>query len=381
MLRIGIFGGSFDPVHNEHIQLAQAAIAELGLDKLLIMPAGVPPHKQGKRLSLAEDRLHLCRLAFSFLPQAEICDYEIKRGGTSYTYQTCEYFAAIYPNAELFWLVGTDMLRDFPTWRYPERILEKATLAVCGRNEKADWVEEEQGKFYEKFKKNFAFLSYEGKNVSSTKLRVLAGAGMRLTDFTPPAVADYIEEKGLYALPFAKEALKLEKPSRQAHSIRVAELAASRAGGLKIPEERAILAALLHDCGKNLPKNSPLLAGFTPPSEWGEVPEAVLHQFAGEYVAARMGVADRDILDAIRYHTSGRANMCALEKLIFLADMLEEARVYEEVEDLRRRFWQEKGSVDDCLCEALRASIEFIEKKGGEVYPLTQAAYAYYKNL
>ncbi len=380
-MRIGIFGGSFDPVHNEHIHLAKAAIEELGLDKLLVMPAGVPPHKQEKRLTPAKERLALCRLAFAALPQAEICDYEITRGGTSYTYQTCEHFAEIYAGAELFWLVGTDMLRDFPTWKYPARILEKATLAVCGRNEKGEWIESEQASFHEKFGKKFLFLSYEGRNVSSTKLRVLAGAGMRLTDFTPKTVADYIEEKGLYKIPFADIALALEKPSRKAHSLRVAELAASRAHGLKIPEEKAIAAALFHDCAKNLPDDSPLLEGFAPPTEWGEVPPAVLHQFTGAFVAEGLGVTDTDILNAVRYHTSGRPQMSELEKLIFLADMLEEERVYEEVEDLRRLFWKEKESVDECLFEALKDSIAFIEKKGSGVYPLTQRACDYYENL
>ncbi len=380
--RIGIFGGSFDPVHNEHIALARAAIEELGLDKLLIMPAGIPPHKQEKRLSASKDRLALCRLAFASFPKAEICDYEIERAGTSYTYQTCEYFSSLYQGDELFWLVGTDMLRDFPTWKFPERILACATLAVCGRNEKGAWIEEEQKIFYEKFGARFRFLSYEGKDVSSTKLRVLAGAGLRLTDFTPLAVADYIEEKGLYKIPFAKEALNLEKPARKAHSIRVAELAASRSSGLKIPEDKAIAAALFHDCAKNLEENSPYLTGFAPPREWGKIPPPVYHQFAGAFVAkTHFGVSDREILDAICYHTSGRANMGELEKLIFLADMLEEERNYEEVTFLRALFWKEKGSVDECLYEALKASITFIEKKNAAVYPLTVAAYEYYKGV
>ena len=135
-MKIGIFGGSFDPPHNEHIRLAQAAIDGLGLDKLLIMPAYAPPHKSGKTLSPDSERLQLCRLAFSGLKKAEVSEYEIERKGTSYTYLTCRHFKAEYPTAQLFWLVGTDMLRDFPTWKNPTEILENVTLAVCARNEK-----------------------------------------------------------------------------------------------------------------------------------------------------------------------------------------------------------------------------------------------------
>ena len=96
-MRIAVFGGSFDPVHIEHVHIAQAAIKESQLDKLLVMPALNPPHKPWKRLADDEDRLQMCRLAFSDVEKAEVCDYEIRQGGTSYTYLTCRYFRSICP--------------------------------------------------------------------------------------------------------------------------------------------------------------------------------------------------------------------------------------------------------------------------------------------
>ncbi len=377
-MRIAVFGGSFDPVHVEHVRLAKAAIDELGLDKLLVMPAYAPPHKPGKRLSPDCDRLETCRLAFSSLERVEISDYEIKQKGTSYTYLTCRALRERYPSAEIFWLVGTDMLRDFPTWKNPEEILSHVTLAVCGRAEKEAWVEKEQTAFFARFQKSFVYLPYNGADVSSTKLRVLAGAGMRLTPFTTGEVEEYIYRNGLYEIPNAKAALALEKEERRAHSIRVAGLAAKRALSLKIPEEKAIAAALFHDCAKNLPANSPYLEGFSLPTAWGEVPSPVAHQFAGAYVAEKhFGVTDRDVLNAVRYHTSAREDMSELEKLIFLADMLEEARSYEGVEALRELFWQ-GDSLDRCLERALFETLKFLEKKEGKVYPLTRAAYEFY---
>ncbi len=378
-MRIAIFGGSFDPVHIEHIRLAERAVKELALDKLFVMPAHAPPHKAGKTLSPDKMRLEACHLAFEDIEGVEVSDYECSRGGTSYTYLTCRHFKEAYEGAELFWLVGTDMLRDFPTWKNPEEILSLATLAVCGRNEKEGWVEQEQENFCRLFGKKFVYLSYEGADVSSTEIRVLAGAGMRLTDFLPEKVANFVEENGLYKIENAAEALALEKESRRLHSIRVARLAASRAVKLKIPERQAIAAALFHDCAKNLPLEHPYLEDFTPPKEWGEVPESVVHQFAGAYVAEkRLGVTDEDILNAVRYHTSGRANMSELEKLIFLSDMLEEERNYEGVDLLRALFW-EGDNLDACLKKALEETVFFLEKKGAEVYPLTRKAYQYYK--
>ncbi len=376
-MRIAVFGGSFDPVHTEHVRLVEAAIRELSLDKLIVMPAGAPPHKKGKRLTAAEDRLEMCRLAFQDFERVEISDYEIAKGGTSYTYLTCQDFKARYPDAEIFWLVGTDMLRDFPTWKNPDVILSCVTLAVCGRNEAEGWVEEEQAKFLRLFGKKFVYLAYNAAAVSSTEIRVLTGAGLRLNGLTDEKVEAYIREKGLYSVPFAREALSLEKPERQAHSVRVALLAAAKATALKIPEDKAIAAALLHDCAKNLPSDSPYLDGFVLPDTWGNVPREVVHQFAGAYVAEKKFGAEKDVVNAIRYHTSAREAMSDLEKLIFLADMLEAGRSYEGVDELRALFWERP--IDECVEKALSETLRFLQRKGGEIYPLTQKAYEFYK--
>ena len=381
-MRLGIFGGSFDPVHSEHIAMAQSAIDCLRLDTLFIMPAHTPPHKQGKTLSDNAHRLALCSLAFENVPRAKVCDYEMKRGGTSYTYLTCEYFRTLYPDAELFWLVGTDMLRDFPTWKEPEKILSCVTLAVCARAEKSGWLEHERKVFYERFGKEFAVIDYVGEAVSSTQIRVLAGAGVDITPYVGEKCAEYIEREKLYHIPFAKEALSLEKESRRLHSIRVAEVSATRAKALGVDEKQAITAGLLHDCAKNLDMDSPYLRGFALPSEWGEVPSEVVHQFAGAYVCEHaFGVTDKEVLNAVRYHTSARVGMSALEKLIFLADMVEPQRNYEGVDELRAMFFEEKkgaDGLDECLKKALTETVLHLKRKGGRIYPLTLQACEYY---
>ncbi|MBE7068576.1 MAG: nicotinate (nicotinamide) nucleotide adenylyltransferase [Clostridiales bacterium] len=378
-MRIGLFGGSFDPVHNEHIALVRHALQSLRLDKLFVIPAYAPPHKRGKSLSPDSVRLEMCKRAFAPFDKVEVSDYEISQKGTSYSYLTCRHFKEKYENAELFFLVGTDMLRDFPTWKNPQDIVNNVTLAVCAREEKLGWAEKENGWFWEKFGKKFVTIDYNGQAVSSTEIRVLAGAGMPLTPFMPENIAEYITETGLYAVPNAKEALALEKEDRRLHSLRVAKVSAKRAVSLKIDEKKAITSALFHDCAKNLPQNSPLLEKFSLPTEWGEVPESVVHQFQGAYLAERFfGITDREILDAIRYHTSGRTAMGELEKLIFLADMVEEGRSYEGVDELRDLFW--KGDdLDGCLVKALEETVAFLQKKGADIYPLTLEAYAYYR--
>ena len=377
-MNIGIFGGSFDPVHIEHVRLAEAAVKTLALDKLLIMPASTPPHKKGKRLSPAEDRLTMCRLAFAHLPCVEVSDYEIQQEGTSYTYLTCRHFKSLYQNARLFWLVGTDMLRDFPTWKNPESILNDATLAVCGRAEKEGWEEAELENFRRKFNKDLAFVDYNATAVSSTQIRVLAGAGMRITHLADEKVAEYIDEKGLYKIPYADKALSFETPRRAQHSICVALAAAKVANKLKMDERQAITAALFHDCAKNISPDHPLLKNFAVPQENGEVPNTVWHQFAGAYLAEHaFEITDGEVLNAIRFHTSGRANMTELEKLVFLADIAEESRVFDAVEEIRTQFYQ--GNLDEAMRLALKRSLEFLNSKGASVYPLTLQAYEFYE--
>lgn len=380
-MRIGIFGGTFNPVHIEHIRVARATIETLALDKLLIMPASTPPHKSGRALTSDKERLKMCALAFANEDKVEISDYEIARGGVSYTYLTCRHFRNLFPQAEIFWLVGTDMLRDFPSWKHPEDILSNVTLAVCARNEKAGWLEREREAFLEKFQRDFVVVGYNGADVSSTKIRVLSAVGEPITQYVGEAVEKYIQERGLYKIPFAKEALDRLSESRKAHSLRVAETAVKRAVGLGIPERKALTASLFHDCAKNLPSLPEAL-----PSEWGEVPASVRHQFEGAITAQeKYGVQDEDVLNAVRYHTSGRPRMSELEKLIFLADMVEEARAFEGVEELRKAFWAEDkkgaGALDDCLRLALRQTVKHLQEQGKTVYPLTLSALEYYQNL
>ena len=373
-MRIGIFGGSFDPIHTEHIALARQAVTDLSLDRLIVMPAANPPHKPWRNLTCGSDRLSLCEAAFSCDEKITVSDYELAIGGTSYTYLTLQYFQKKYPEAELYFLMGTDMLRNFPAWRCPEEILRLCTLAVCARAEEDGWVKKEQTAFYEKFGKSFAVLSYEGKDVSSTEIRVLVGAGMDVTSYVGENVAKKIAQLGLYNVQGAAASLALQKPTRRAHSIRVALLAAKRASTLKLNEYQVVQACLLHDAAKNISLTDPLLDGFTRPDG---CPPAVVHQYAGEYLARyRFGITDEAVLSAIACHTSGKPQMSELDKLVFLADLVEDERSYPGVERLRTLFWED---IDACLLASLRDTVRYLTAAGQTVYEKTLMAKAYYE--
>lgn len=368
MKKIGLFGGTFDPVHREHIALAECALKSLELDKLIVIPARIPPHKRGKKIASGEDRLSMCRLAFTAQGE-EVSDWELSREETSFSYLTCRHFKERFPKDQLFFVMGTDMFDSFETWKYPEDIVKNATLAVCRRDKEADYLKDRHAPFFDRYGADFVELPFNGAPVSSTRLRTIAALGGELSDLTEE-VSAYVEGKGLYAEPLLKEALSLEKQSRREHSVRVAIMAVENAHRFGVDEKKALFAAGLHDCAKNLPPDSAHLKGFVPPKG---CPLPVLHQYAGAYVAEHtFGVTDEEILGAIRYHTSGRPHMTPLEKLVFLSDMLEEGRAYPGVDSLRALFYQDP---DLCLRESLQRQLVHLKETGGEIDPLTQMTY------
>jgi len=374
-MKIGLFGGSFDPVHSEHIRLVGAAIGALSLDRAVIIPSFIAPHKLDGAFASGNDRLEMAKIAFQPIENAEVSDYELLRGDTSYTYLTAEHFARQYKDAKIYWLVGADMLENFFFWKYPRRILASVTLAACGRG--AAGIGNLHEKFRREFGVDFEEIPFSGKEVSSTRIRTAVAFGKDVAEL-PPAVRCYIDGKGLYSHPAILPALALEKEERREHSYRVALLAAELAPRYGISQGKAVLAAALHDCGKYVPLSSPMLHGFVLPDG---VPLPVVHQFTGAYLAEhRFGIQDEEILDAIRYHTSGREDMTDLGKLIFLADMLEEGRAFPGIGELRAALYR---SLDECLLLCFEHQMKYLaSNKNGEnsVYSLTEKAYKWLKN-
>ena len=265
------------------------------------------------------------------------------------------------------------MLESFHLWREPEEVLKCVTLAVCAR-ENAEKLKKDIKAFNSRFKKEIVEINYVGAPVSSTKIRARSALEEDISKFVPNSVKRHIVAGQLYSLPQISEVKKLLSEDRWQHTVRVAEMALTRCGSLGIYEEDALIASALHDCAKYLEKNADELKGFNPPEN---VPPPVLHQYSGAYVAEHtFGIKDSNILNAIRYHTSGRENMSMLEKLIFLSDLLEEGRDFEGVDELRKLFYKD---IDICLLTALKHQLNYLESTKKPVYSLTRRAYEYIK--
>lgn len=372
-MKIAIYGGAFNPVHKEHVNIAIAAKRELGLDKVIVIPTFKSAHKGGTLTVRAKDRLDMCRAAFEKLEGFEVSDCEIKRGGVSYSYVTCRRFKKLYPDDELYFIMGGDMLKSFPDWKEPEEILKCVTPAVCARENSAELTKYIKA-FTSRFKSDIVKFSYVGESVSSTRIRTLAALGENISEYVPEDVKNLIRSRKMYTMPEVFGVKKLLTEERWQHTVRVALLAAETARRTGVYEYDAILAAALHDCAKYLGESSPELNGFEFPAG---VPAPVMHQYAGAYVAEHtFGVTDKYVLNAIRYHTSGRENMSNLEKLIFLSDLLEEGRDFNGVEGLRKIF---KKDMDECMLASLEHQLKYLEKQNKPVYSLTKRAYDYLK--
>lgn len=191
--KTGIFGGAFNPVHNGHVRLAEEAVKQLKLRKLLIIPTCVSPHKHTELLPY-EDRAEMCRRAFGHIPGAEVSDIEVRLGGTSYSINTIRALKELYPDESFFLLIGGDMLFSFEKWYRYESILKEVRVCAAARDgdSLADMME------YANELGRIKVLPTQVVEMSSTEVREKAAAGGDISGMVPQGVADYIREKGLY---------------------------------------------------------------------------------------------------------------------------------------------------------------------------------------
>lgn len=198
-VRLGIFGGTFNPPHVGHVESAKRFIEALSLDKLLIIPTFIPPHKVSEGTVTPQQRLDMCALAFSDIENAEVSDIEIKRGGKSYTYLTLN---ELYDeNTELFLLCGTDMFLTMDSWMHPEIIFDRATICYARReNDELNNIEIDKkiSIYKEKFGAEVVPIDLPVIEISSSEIREGVRNSESYVDFLPDAVRKFITDRELY---------------------------------------------------------------------------------------------------------------------------------------------------------------------------------------
>lgn len=366
--RIGILGGSFNPIHNGHLLLAEHAKDSLGLDRVLFVIDRIPPHKELDAGASTEDRLCLLMLALAGREGLEPETMELRREGKSYTFDTLTELSGRMPDAELFFLMGSDMLRSFETWHRPDGISRLATLVCTERVGQSGEEEETAARLKERFGARILLLGGVS-DLSSTEIRERIAAAKPIDGLVPEEVAIEIYARGLYQPEPIRALYEKLRPmlteSRMRHTAGVLKTALALAEKNGVDPEKTRVAALLHDCAKYLPQGE-LLALSS--DETPILP--VLHAEAGAKIAAeRFGILDPEILRAIRLHTTGDADMTPLDKIVYLADMIEPSRSYPGVDDLRK-----ETDLDRATLLALHRSLQHITERGYAVHPATLRA-------
>ena len=385
MMKIGIYGGTFNPPHTGHLHAAKQAIRILGLDKLLLIPDRIAPHKEIPAGSpTPEQRLEMLRIAAAGEPEMEVSDIELKREGASYSYLTVEALREIYPDADLYLLMGTDMFLSFDTWKNPERITQNATLAVLYRGEKGErGAIDAQKQRFEAQGASIVILENPVLSISSTQLRRMI-AFQCAGEFLPVGVEDYIRENGLYDTAVRWKKLPMEQlepivirllnPNRVAHVLGCRDTAVELAKRWGADETDAARAGILHDITKALdgPLQLTLCREYgTILDEFGYKYPKTLHALTGSLVAERIFGESPAVVSAICHHTPGKADMNLLEKIIYVADYMEPCRNFPGVEKLRELAF---SNIDAALKLGLEMTLEHLKNLGDEVSPASREA-------
>ena len=387
-MKIGVYGGTFNPPHLGQVTATRAVFELLKLDLLLLVPDGQPPHKMLPPGSpTPEQRLEMTRLAGEQLGLGErvrTLDLELKREGRSYTAETLRQLHQQYPEDELWLLMGTDMFLTLQAWREPGEILSLAGIAAFGRTEEdtEELFSVQRDYLYRTYPQARIFtLTIPGVvDVSSTELRTMLARGEG-GNLLPPAVYGYILREGLYDtradlkhLPLRTlrpVALSYLKHKRIPHVLGTEQEAIRLAERYGADVEKARVAALLHDCTKRLDMEEQLALC----RQYGIRLDALeqqalklLHAKTGAAIARDVFGVDDEIYRAIWWHTTGHAGMTLLEKIMYLADYIEPSRDFPGVDKLRAVCYKD---LDEGLLMGLEMTIEEMTSMGNPVHHAT----------
>ena len=389
-MKIGIYGGTFNPPHLGHLEAARTAVKVLELDKLILIPAAVPPHKAlpegtpegAHRLAMTERMAD----ALSMPKVAEVSRMELDREGKSYTADTLRAIRAQYPDAQLWLLMGTDMFLTLHLWHDPEVITQLAGICAFGRTEQdGEELFAPQREFLsQKYQAQIVTITLPGLvDISSTRLRAGLDQGLGRR-YLVPAVYSCILMNSLYGVRADLKHLELPelracsycmmKQKRVPHVMGVEEEAAKLARRWGADETLARRAGALHDCTKywTLEENTALCAKYgVALDELEQKAVKLLHSKTGACIAKYVFGEPEEVCQAIFWHTTAKEDMTLLEKIIYMADYIEPNRDFAGVERLRALSYKD---LDKALLLGVETTIQEMEERGLPIHKRTLMA-------
>lgn len=383
-MKICIYSGTFNPVHNAHVKVIERILEEFNFDKIIIIPNNTPPHKNSETVATAEDRFNMLRLAFED-KRIEVSDVEIKRGGKSYSYDTVQEIKKKYNiEGKINFLIGTDAILGIKNWYEYEKLIKEIDFIVVKRQDEIN-IEHLIKSL------NLPDLTYEISKVpfldiSSSQVRKIFREKNNPENILPDKVLEYILKQKIYQNYDFDNIIKIletEFNVDMEHSIAVAKMAANLAKKYQLNEYDAYLAGLLHDCVKyikseeiqNLIKENNIEI-----FEHEMQAPKTLHAPLGAYIAEyRFGVKDKIILDAIRFHTIGRCEMSLFEKIIFISDKIEPVTREPEFR-VKIEPYLTKG-IDKAIFAYFELLIEKLNSENVLINFYTRKVYEYFENI
>lgn len=362
-MKIGILGGTFDPIHNGHIKIAELALSKLNLDKVLFIPNNIPPHKSNPDISKV-DKLNMLKLAVEDNSKFEIDTYEIDKEDISYLYLTLEYLKGKYKDDELYFIAGADNIKEISKWKNPHLIFKYANVVFVKR---PNYILDKKliKNLIENYNGKISVINFEGINISSSDIREKFENCESVKEFIPEKVCNYIYTNCLYPEKIKDKLKEILKEDRYIHSKNVAVCAYNLAKHYKEDEEKAYYAGLIHDCAKNIDidKQIELINEFNTYKIMDNelaFPK-VIHALCGPIVAKSIfDVKDKKILDAIRFHTLGNVNMTLFDKIIYIADLISAERNYKGIEILREMAY---NNIDMAIITSIDNTISYLDGK------------------
>lgn len=394
-MKIAIMGGTFDPIHMGHLVTAEAVRHEFDIDEVLFVPTGNPPHKAGMGITSAEQRYLMTVLATAANAHFNVSRIEIDREGTTYTIDTIKELSKTYgPETKLYFITGADAVHEILTWKNSEELLQMCTFVAVTRpgyqkQQLINHIEELRTQYHSSIK----FLEVPALAISSSDIRKRVKAQSPIKYLVTSAVENYIYKHKLYTHSVSlndkliKEMTHYVKtrlsPGRYEHTKGVVEMATELASIHSIDADRAFIAALFHDIAKEIPAKEALTLCIANDIELDDFEKAhpgIIHGKVGAMILKKeWGIQDESILNSVRYHTIGRSHMSDLEKVIYLADMVERGREpYPGMEQIRRLA---KHDLNKAMYTALVRSKEYVQDTlRGAMHPITEVLIQEYKS-
>lgn len=382
---IAIMGGTFDPIHYGHLVAAEAVRQELDVEKVIFIPSGRPPHKKNKQIANNEHRYLMTVLATVDNPYFEASRIEIDRPGTTYTVDTIREIRQNCSEAcKIYFITGADATAEILNWKNPEELFSMCEFVAVTRPGYDKTKAETEKKFEGKIK----YLEVPALSISSTDIRNRVLADKSIKYLVPESVEEYIRKFSLYTGSpdepvidmINKKLHYMLSPKRFEHTQGVANESVKLAKKHGADERKAYIAGLLHDCAKDYSGKDKLRMCEKLGIELDSIminQSDLTHSFLGAVLAKDMfGIEDEDILNAVKYHTTGRAGMSDLEKIVYLADFFEPSRTYFDGMDEMKRLAYE--NLDKAVAFSLEHTINYNKKKNRLIHPLSMEALEYY---